>query len=39
MSNFTKFRPVGAELLHAGGRPERHDKAFRDSVNAPNNER
>jgi len=39
VSNFIKIRPVGAELFDAGGRPERHDKGFRSSANAPNSER
>jgi hypothetical protein len=25
--NFTKIRPVGAELFHAGGRTDGHDEA------------
>jgi hypothetical protein len=40
MSNFTKIRPVGAELFHVG---ERRDKtkltvAFHNFVNSPKNE-
>ena len=27
ISTFTKIRPVGAELFHAGGQTDRHDKA------------
>jgi len=27
ISNFMKIRPVGAELLHADGRTDRHDEA------------
>jgi hypothetical protein len=32
-----KIRPVGAELFHAGGRMDGHDKAvaFRNFANAP----
>jgi hypothetical protein len=26
-SNFMKIRPVGAQLLHADGRTDRHDEA------------
>jgi uncharacterized protein YjbI with pentapeptide repeats len=36
--NFMKIRPVGAELFHADGRTDRHDKAnslFRNFANAP----
>jgi hypothetical protein len=37
-----KNLPVGAELLHAGGRTGRHDEAtvaFRSFANAPKNSR
>jgi len=27
ISNLIKIRPVGAELLHANGRTDRHDKS------------
>jgi len=27
ISNFTKIRPVGAELFHTGGRTDGHDEA------------
>jgi len=42
MSNFIKIHPVGAELFHADGWTDRHDKArshfFCDLANVPNNE-
>jgi hypothetical protein len=35
--NFTKIRPVGAELFHGDGRMDRRDKAniFRNFANSP----
>jgi len=27
ISNFTKIRPMGSELFHAGGQTDRHDEA------------
>jgi hypothetical protein len=41
MSNFTEIRPVGAAIIHAGGRTERGKYmtnligAFHDYANAP----
>ena len=38
ISNFTKFRPVGAKLFHADRRTDGHDKAnsaFRNFANTP----
>jgi len=39
MSNFMKIRPVGAELLHADGRPDERDEGnssfFPNFANAP----
>jgi hypothetical protein len=40
IQNFTKFRPVGAELFHADGQTDRHDEAnstFRNFANATKN--
>jgi hypothetical protein len=39
ISNFMKIHLVGAELLHADGRTDRHDEAdgFRNFANAPKN--
>ena len=38
ISNFTKIRPMGAELFHADGRTDKHDESnsrFPQFANAP----
>jgi hypothetical protein len=37
ISDFKKMRQEGAELFHGVGQTDRHDKAFRNFANAPNN--